>query len=1178
MESSASGQPENAGQQPDFHKEKLRALKRERKAKEIEQKSLMSQCQSTLQDIASAESTCNTDEDRDNIEALKLFWQANQDSIDSISSIIAEYKRQIEILQSDEVRLGAAANATSPAAVCASSGLPPHDVMSSQRDGAIQVYVLLPPNESNGAAHSQRYSTTVNPTDTVLKLKTRLLAEVGIPIFQQRLFHWGSHMTDETTFAENNIQSNSLLHLVPPNLTKLPSATFVGKGFKPIDDDPKNKQRKVVKAVAQRVYRQSQTADALWKQKKKVFESSNSTADFDSVYDDIAASMQKMQEDECREYLKANASSLQDDEHLEKKKTEFFDLLTRSKGKPGQQRVMTKLDFSVDHPSKHGLLLWFCVRECGSLREKRREKHFVPLMFSDTITSQWNKNLETLPTKSCRVGRQQDDQKHPITCLPSVFPSPKGSAPASASGASSFHDFYLIIRKDGQSSLSVERGHDALLFEAPIALWSYRLLSNILGNDGQQPFIYFSEPTRIIFEDNYEIYVASFTVEIDGQDWIADLNRMSATTEPNNFPQMELRREEIAWIRAGHGEWKNEWISMSYKETEFIEAWHRDPATATTEFKYCESYLNGIDGEKGTLKIVPDIGAVGHSCALLKIDRLPLQSHSFFVHRKVCTSFQGDILYQCAMWPRFLLEELNCNKKNCCTPPLDIKDLVLNTWNAVTFAQSLVLDERSARCLGCNPQLSQSQMRQSCPVQNSQEGGILMRSDPCYIWGCSYCLHRDNYSKIHTCIFAQIRPAVEMIVRKGCEEVCGLLKEELKYDLDANARQFESCNCDGYRLCEFHFPKPVGEIPVVEEQDDDENDEDCTDESRECSSISDSTASAGRSCSFEHICDWVGRLSRLHKRPCWKIPWYASKVKRWPHSDGPDQIGKLFCNCYDPSQGFCDLFLRNIDSANLCNALSNCRHFEKWFQAVGRVQNATTVQAERLNRTVEEFPGSWAQVMGRVQNVRKIRNESLSHAVEESFDCLSFSTHAKSIFALFKSFGAVVFSRYPKSYSELKVTRQNAIKEHITDVKLEDIRRRFHEVHSPRLQDVHDEREWKESPREHCVIALKFCCESLMNIRMEEAREIAEAGRDDVQWRSARDKSHKRREPFERLIPLVDEYVRAYNENSFLEEWEIQHVPFSCQTYLLVSTQGRSPQVCWFSSLSLSAGTRADES
>jgi hypothetical protein len=1088
--------------------------------------------------LHTAQQELTTLHNEDDIAYQEAYIRDIEIRLQKLSADISELKLQIGGLQTVLESLSAAPPPVTSAAVSSF-----FHTIASHRLGSIQVNVMLLPGVADGFAVTKMFKTRVEPAHTISVLKAEIFAIANVEIHEQRLFFWGQLLKDSSTFEGNNIQNNSILHLVPPDLGRLLSPSFTGKGSKPISDDPSNLQLRVVKAVARLVFTQSlsqsATAEALWKKKQKVLQGGSSKEEFHCLREEIARTMEDIQEKGLRWYIQdQSAHAVISDDDLEKKvKPKFSLLLLRSK--------KAKVNFCVDHPSKLTILLWFRYVQ----PQLRRE--FLPLMFCDKITSEWNKANNNVVSQNASSVRRQDMRSNlDVVFSPSVFPPPSRAfqqlhpAVPTQEAVDANEQFKLKVSlfNNDNGFCSVKRGNDVYFEEGPLTLWSYRLLEDILKNDETVPFAYFSDELWHFLEDKYCKDEVAFMQDFFGEEWLFDLRRMSATrsTEHGNFPQMELRREEVVWIRAGVGDCSKEWVSMSEKEALFLETWYRDPAAipapASDDFIGLESCFGGSQSDiEQKLKIVASCAA-SRDCVHLSIARLPFPSYEFFAHRKVCTSFRGDVLYQCALWPQYLLMDLDENMQNCCVPPLDPKDLVKNVWNAIRSAHSLVSDKRSTRCFDCNPVFMDKV--HTCPGETA----IYESHSPC-VWGCSFCLHRNNFSSILRCVFERIRPAVEMCFRKCSDEVCQLLKQELLYEQDNNFCHFDMYHHDEYQLCNQHFPKNLDDENL--DQFLDEEGDDYLDDISESDRSSVGRASQEHSCSSPYICAWVDRFSQFHRRPCRSIPWFASKIKRWPLSDGPDQIGKLFCNCYSPSQGFFHLFLRNIDTANLCNAIVNCRHFEeKWFKH------------------------SWVKVQNEVNQVRGIRNKSLSHTTKMSFVCKEFSEHAKSVFALMKSFGEVIVGQYPQIYFSLKAQIQNASVDSIADVKLENIRTRFNELHSHVIDDWGT---WKNSPRDHCVIAQNFCCERLMTIRGRQASEMAEAGTDDTRWYAARDRGNEQSGPFERLKLLIDEYLENWDANRCFEDFEKSwkfKVSFSCQTYYLCTDLIGQFQVYLKSSLS----------
>jgi large subunit ribosomal protein L40e len=57
-------------------------------------------------------------------------------------------------------------------------------------------------------------SLDVQPTETILALKTKIFERDNVPVAQQKLIFAGKQLDDEKTLADLNIQKETVLHLV----------------------------------------------------------------------------------------------------------------------------------------------------------------------------------------------------------------------------------------------------------------------------------------------------------------------------------------------------------------------------------------------------------------------------------------------------------------------------------------------------------------------------------------------------------------------------------------------------------------------------------------------------------------------------------------------------------------------------------------------------------------------------------------------------------------------------------------------------------------------------------------------------------------------------------------------------------------------------------------------------
>ncbi len=476
--------------------------------------------------------------------------------------------------------------------------------------------------------------------------------------------------------------------------------------------------------------------------------------------------------------------------------------------------------------------------------------------------------------------------------------------------------------------------------EAPFSCWSYRFLTNILEFERQKlpaylamkasedaldraeraaeasggrvrvsgilrdqidkaksecrttdgpPFVPFprslSDDLEGCFIKNRDVYVSNFL----GFDWNFKIKRMSATkmtgSEFECFPEMELQREEVSWDRPGDGEWTGEWVSMSPAESGCIEDWYQavgEDKVPLSEFKR-ESFFGGDKGDHMKLKIVDRTEK--DCCVRLVVSRGPsgMGDFSFTAHRHVCTSFRGDVLYQCAMWPHHILNMLDDDRTSSVVEPFHRDHLVEQLWYSMKSAFFLLNDQR--------PNL---EYKDTCIMK-----------EKCDFSDCSYCLHKRNFQDVQHLLYDKIHPAVKLCVRLAGMEICRDLigKDQPEH---AEERSFKSYPFKSYYPCNHCHGNTKG-------------------------------GSGTDACISKTVCQWALHLTELHKKKkdVTGMDWFTSKVKRWPLLDGPDQICKLYCKTY---QGHFHCLLNDLDTANLCNAILKCRQFESWFLTEDRSQ------------------------------------------------------------------------------------------------------------------------------------------------------------------------------------------------------------------------------------------------
>jgi hypothetical protein len=249
-------------------------------------------------------------------------------------------------------------------------------------------------------------------------------------------------------------------------------------------------------------------------------------------------------------------------------------------------------------------------------------------------------------------------------------------------------------------------------------------------------------------------------------------------------------------------------------------------------------------------------------------------------------------------------------------------------------------------------------------------------------------LHKRNFQDIQHLLFDKIQPAVKLCVRRAGIEICRDLKpkDQPEHAVDEERlRLFQSYPFKAYHPCNHCHRIKAGEFGTD-------------------------------ACTSKTVCQWALHLTGLHKKKkdVTDMDWFASKVKRWPLLDGPDQVCKLYCKTY---QGHFHCSLNGLDTANLCNAILKCRHFESWFLS-------------------EEH---WCQVSKKVGEVKSLRNESLGHATKIMLDSKSFKVFAKRIFDFVLSFALVLIKsddvecirKSLKEWDDLKFQRfQQSVSRH----------------------------------------------------------------------------------------------------------------------------------------------------
>jgi hypothetical protein len=518
--------------------------------------------------------------------------------------------------------------------------------------------------------------------------------------------------------------------------------------------------------------------------------------------------------------------------------------------------------------------------------------------------------------------------------------------------------------------------------EEPFSIWSYRFLidivkfkkTDLLVNSDGPPFLFLprplSEALEYAFVNNQDLCVYEFP-EFPGSTWKFNLKRMSATkmtgSEFECFPEMELQREQVSWDRPGNGQWTGEWVSMSPNESRCIETWYEavgDQKTPYSEFEP-ESFLGGDQADHFSERLkVADRADTKDLCVRLDVKR-GVSGHGdifFFAHRHVCTSFRGDVLYQCAMWPHHILNQLNDDRMCSIVKPFDRNDLVQELWLSMRSVWFSLLDPRQ-----------NLEYRDRC----------ITNQNGCDFLDCSYCLHKKNFHDIQHLFFQKIHPAVEMCVRLAGVEICKELKSTNGEPAVDEERLFKSYPFKEYHICNHCHPKidrPVARLPSLVGM----GDSNC-DGNADAFAQGSVSASTG-ACMSKTICRWAQCLCELHakKKEVTDMPWFASKIKRWPLSDGPDQVCKLYCKCYS---GHFHKFLHEIDTANLCNVILKCRQFESW------------------------FPGKWPEVSHKVEQAKEVRNDSIAHATKIMVDSRSFNHFAKRIFDFLQSFALSLLTR-----------------------------------------------------------------------------------------------------------------------------------------------------------------------
>jgi hypothetical protein len=516
--------------------------------------------------------------------------------------------------------------------------------------------------------------------------------------------------------------------------------------------------------------------------------------------------------------------------------------------------------------------------------------------------------------------------------------------------------------------------------EAPLARWSYRHLTDILNfkNTGIQStdgpsFVYLpkqlSDALEVHFFRNskYDVFRCSF---LGDDEWEFNLRRMSAArvSECEHFPEIELQREEISWDRTGDGEWCGEWVSMSRNESNRIEDWYFSNAAGRmshlSEISPVESFLGPTEANQSdpmSLKFVDRLEK--DDCVRLTLSRgvSGFGDHDFFVHRHVCSSFRGDILSQCALWPQYVLSLLNDDKMSLLVEPLVHDNLVDELWLSLKSAYYLMHDARQ-------------------DLDKQAPGKCLTGSNQCF-WNCQRCLHTKNFHDIQDLVYEVIHPAVEMCVRLAGTEICVDLKTQSQEEDPCT--KFRNYPCRVYPICNSCHENSHVERSNSFPSSLDDLDFDSLLSFNDDASLR-SSDSACSECMCNVVCKWAIHLSKLYssKQNVRSMQWFASKVKRWPFSDGPDQICKLFCKCY---HGFFDYFLYAIDTANLCNAILNCLQFQKWFGE------------------------QWSNVLKKVDAVRCLRNSSIGHATKLKLCNIAFKESAKQVFEFVELFAVAVF-------------------------------------------------------------------------------------------------------------------------------------------------------------------------